>query len=121
MFLNATGNATPASPSAPLPVALAAAPTGAYIYAHIAAGADRHPRRESVGGTLHTICYNGAATATDVTTIYDNASGSGTVIAAPVVTGITVPSCQIFDVAFANGLTIITATANGGDMTISYE
>jgi len=72
-------------------------------------------------GFLHTITLNSAALATNVTTVYDNASGVGTVIAIPAATTATVPTTLTYDVSFANGLTIITATANGSNMTISYR
>lgn len=72
-------------------------------------------------GTLHSIILNSAATATNTTIVYDHPSGVGTVIGRPAVTTATVPTTLIYDLAFANGLTIITATANGGDMTICYK
>ena len=71
-------------------------------------------------GILHAIVLNSAATATNTTVVYDHPSGVGTVIGRPAVTTATVPTTLIYDVAFANGLTIITATANGGDMTVAY-
>ena len=75
-------------------------------------------------GTLYSIVLNSAATATNTTIIYDNASGAGTVIGRPAVTTATVPTTLTYGptgLAFANGLTIITATANGGDMTVTYK
>ena len=72
-------------------------------------------------GTLHSIVFNSAATATNTTIIYDHPSGVGTVIGRPAVTAVTSPDTVIYDLAFANGLTIITATANGGDMTVVYS
>lgn len=72
-------------------------------------------------GVLHSIILNSAATASNTTVVYDNATGVGTVIARPAVTTATVPTTLLFDVAFANGLTIITAVAAGGDMTIAFR
>ena len=91
-----------------------------YSYAHIAAGQATTVVKASAG-VLHSITFNGAATATNVTTVYDNATGAGTVIAIPAATTVTIPVTLTYDVAFANGLTIITATANGADMTVAYK
>lgn len=97
--------------------------TGGATYAHIAAGTATTVVKASAG-TLYSITFNGAATASDVTTIYDNATGAGTVIAIPTTTGLTVPVPIDFGpvgLAFANGLTIITTLANGPDMTVVYK
>jgi hypothetical protein len=75
---------------------------------------------KATAGVLHSIILNSAATATNTTVIYDNATGVGTVIGRPAVTTATVPTTLVYDLAFANGLTIITAVANGGDMTVVY-
>ncbi len=90
-----------------------------YTYNHVAAGQATTVIKASAG-LLHSITFNGAATATNVTTVYDNASGSGTVIAIPAATTATVPTTLTYDVTFALGLTIITTTANGADMTVAY-
>lgn len=103
-----------------VPVSVAALPTGGYSFLNIAAGIATTVVKASAG-TLHSIILNSAALATNVTTVYDNATGVGTVIAIPAVTTATVPTTLLFDLAFANGLTIITATANGGNMTIVYK
>lgn len=108
---------------ATFPVSPAAAATGGATYARIAAGQATTIVKASAG-TLYAICLNSAATATNTTNVYDNASGVGTVIATPAATTATVPTCLNygpFGVAFALGLTIITATANGADMTVSYK
>ena len=91
-----------------------------FSYAHIAAG-QATTTVKSGAGFLHSITLNGAATATNVTTIYDSTTGSGTVIAIPAATTATVPTTLTYDVSFATGLTILTATANGADMTVSYR
>lgn len=93
--------------------------TQKFSYSHIAAG-QATTTVKSGAGFLHSITLNGAATATNVTTVYDNTAGSGTVIAIPAATTATVPTTLTYDVSFATGLTIVTATANGADMTISY-
>lgn len=101
-------------------VSLTAVSTGGYSYTHIAAG-QATTTVKSGAGTLHSIVLNSAATATNVTTVFDSTTGSGSVIAIPAVTTATVPTTLIFDLAFATGLTILTATANGGDMTVCYK
>lgn len=72
-------------------------------------------------GFLHSITFNGPATATNTTNVYDHASGAGTIIATPLATAVVMPVTVTYDVSFATGLTIITATANGANMTISYR
>lgn len=104
----------------PLNVASAASATGGYTYLNIAAGQATTIVKASAG-TLHSIILNSAATATNTTVVYDHPSGAGTVIGRPAVTTATVPTTLIYDIAFLNGLTIITAVANGGDMTICYK
>lgn len=98
----------------------AAATTGGYSFLNIAAG-QATTTVKSGAGTLRAIVFNSAATATNTTTVYDNTAASGTVIAIPDVTTIDAPTTVIFDIAFATGLTVITATANGGNMTFVYK
>ena len=101
-------------------VAVPASATGGYSFLNIAAGQATTVVKASAG-TLHSIILNSAATATNTTTIYDHPSGVGTVIGRPAVTTATVPTTLLYDLAFANGLTIITAVANGGDMTVVFK
>lgn len=91
-----------------------------FSYLNIAAG-QATTVVKSGAGFLHSITFNSAATATNVTTVYDNTAGSGTVIAIPAATTATVPVTLTYDVSFATGLTILTATANGSNMTVSYR
>lgn len=91
-------------------------------YKHIVAGQATTVVKASAG-TLYGITFNTNATASNVTTVYDNPSTSGTVIAIPAATGL-VGNTLTFGpsgIAFANGLTIITTTANGSDMTVVYS
>jgi hypothetical protein len=97
-----------------------ASATGGYSFLNIAAGQATTVVKASAG-TLHSIVLNSAATATNTTILYDHPSGVGTVIGRPAVTTATVPTTLLYDLAFANGLTIITAVANGGDMTVVYK
>lgn len=112
--------AFPVSVTGTVTTAQGAAATGGYSYNHIGAGQATTVVKASAG-TLHSLALNSAATATNVTTVYDSTSGAGTVIAIPNVVAATVPTTLIFDLAFTNGLTIVTATANGGDMTVNYK
>lgn len=101
----------------------AASATGGASFLNIAAG-QATTTVKSGAGTLYAIVLNSAATATNTTIIYDNTAASGTVIGRPAVVTATVPTTLTFGpagMAFATGLTIITATANGGDMTIVYK
>lgn len=114
---------TVASDQGSINVAPQAIATGGATYAHVAAGQATTVIKASAG-TLYAITFNSAAAATNVTTIYDNATGSGTVIAIPAATTATVPTDLNFGptgLNFANGLTIITTTANGSDMTVVYK
>lgn len=113
------GNLTPVTGTTTT-ASLAAAATGGYTYKYIPAGTATTVVKASAG-TLHSITFNSPATSTNTTTIYDNASGAGLVIGIPAVTSITFPETVIYDIAFTLGLTIITATANGGDMTVAYK
>lgn len=91
-----------------------------FTYAQIAAG-QATTVVKSGAGFLHSITFNSAATATNVTTVYDNTAGSGTIIAIPAATTATVPTTLTYDVSFSTGLTIVTATANGSNMTVSFR
>lgn len=65
-------------------------------------------------GVLHSITVTTAAAGT--ITVYDNTAGSGTIKA---VLKVSIPEgTYIFDIAFATGLTIVTAAASG--LTVSY-
>lgn len=100
-----------------------AAATGGGSFTNITAG-QATTTVKSGAGTLYGIILNTAATATNVTTIYDNTAASGTKIGTPTCTGITPPVTLNFGpkgLAFATGLTINTATANGSDMTVIYK
>lgn len=107
----------------PMPMTPQAATFGGATYTHIAAGQATTVVKASAG-TLYAIVLNSKATASNVTTVYDNASGSGTVIGIPDTVNANAGTTFAFGpagVAFANGLTIITTTANGGDMTVIWK
>lgn len=111
---------TSGTTNAVVPIAAAA---GGASYLNIVAGQATTVVKASAG-TLYAIIFNGAATATNVTTVYDHASGVGTVIAIPDAVSVDQPTTLSFGptgLAFATGLTIITATANGANMTVVYK
>lgn len=97
-----------------------AAPYGAYNYTHIAAG-QATTVVKSGSGTLRSIIFSGVASASNVTTIYDNTAASGTVISIPNTLAVTFPTTLFFDLAFATGLTISTTGGNGSDMTVMWK
>lgn len=87
----------------------------AYKYTNITG--DATTLVKSGPGIMHGICIN-TPTATETSTVYDSITASGTKIAT--LTSFTgLPGCYIYDVAFTNGLTIVTAVASG-DITVSY-
>lgn len=69
-------------------------------------------------GYLHTVTINTKGATANVLTIYDNTAGSGTKIATLDTTGGS--QTFEFDVGFATGLTIVTATGTAADVTVSY-
>lgn len=76
---------------------------------------------KSGAGVLVAIIFNGPATATSTMVVYDNTAASGTVIGRPLATAVVSPTAVQYGLAFSTGLTIITATANGADMTVVYR
>lgn len=67
-------------------------------------------------GVLHSLTIN--TTAAGAITIYDNTSAAGTKVAT-IAASPAIGSTFTFDVAFAVGLTIVTAAAS--DITVSYN
>ena len=68
-------------------------------------------------GILHAITINGAGSSW-IITVYDNTSGSGTVIATITpVAGAT----MIYGLFFGAGCTLVTAGAEPGDVTVTYH
>lgn len=91
-----------------------------YTYKNVVAGQATTVIKSSAG-FLHSIIFNTAATATSTMVLYDNTAASGTKIGSITATGLTPPVSIIFDLNFTTGLTCITATANGADMTFVYR
>lgn len=99
---------------------LTASPLGGYNYTHIAAGQATTVVKSGTG-FLHSIVFNGPATSTNVTTVYDNTAASGTVIGILNPTTTNPQVTVIYDIGFATGLTISTTVANGSDMTVIWK
>lgn len=114
-ILGANGSSV-TSTANPLPVQVIAATTGGYSFTNISTNATTTAK--SGAGTLHTITVNNPGT-TETLTIYDNTAGSGTKIGTVAVgTSLTT---LIYDLAFATGLTIVSAGAGAGDWTVTWK
>ena len=74
---------------------------------------------KSGSGVLKRIVVNKVGASSNTCTIYDNTSGTGTIIGTiyPVYTQIVFE----YDVVFNTGLTIVTATGTAADLTIVYQ
>ncbi|HEV3262148.1 MAG TPA: hypothetical protein VG013_35175 [Gemmataceae bacterium] len=86
-----------------------------YSYRHINRNATTTV--ESGAGILHAVTINGAGAGWTIT-VYDNTSGSGTVLATirPVA-----GSTLIYDLRFRTGCTLVTSGARAGDITVTYQ
>jgi len=75
---------------------------------------------KSGAGILRRVVVNTNGSGSNTLTIYDNTSGSGTVIAAiDTANGV---SCHFeYNVAFSTGLTVVDATGTSADITVIYE
>ncbi len=91
-----------------------------YSYTHIGAGQATTVVKASAG-FLHNICFNGLGSANAVVTIYDHASGAGTVVAIINPPSSGSPFTLTYDIKMPIGITIIGTIANGGDMTVSWR
>ena len=75
---------------------------------------------KSGAGILRRVVINTKGTGSNTLTIYDNTSGSGTVIAAiDTVNGVS--GHFEYNVAFSIGLTVVNATGTSADITVIYE
>ena len=75
---------------------------------------------KSGAGILRRVVINTRGGITNTLTIYDNTSGSGTVIAAiDTVNGVS--GNFEYNVAFSTGLTVVNATGTSADITVIYE
>lgn len=75
---------------------------------------------KSGAGILRRVVVNTNGSGSNTFTIYDNTSGSGTVIAAiDTVNGVS--GHFEYNVAFSTGLTVVNATGTSADITVIYE
>jgi hypothetical protein len=95
---------------------MAFTPSGSFNYTHL--NANGTTTIKSGAGLLHTLTINIKGASGNTVTLYDNTSGSGTVIAAidPTANLVTLD----FDVAFLTGLTVVIATGTAPDITVSW-
>jgi hypothetical protein len=101
-------------------IAPAQAQQQTFQYQNIVLAAPTTTVIRSSAGVLHSVCLNTQA-ANGTATIYDNTAGSGTKIGTITGGAVTIgPICQIYDVQFWTGLTIVTATA-AMDLTVSFR
>lgn len=92
-----------------------------WRYANIVLAAPTTTTVRGGPGVLHTITIN-TPVASSVITIYDNTAASGTKIGTITLPATLLqegPYTAIYDVIFATGLTITTATG-ASDITVSY-
>ena len=74
---------------------------------------------KSGAGILRRVVINTKGTGSNTLTIYDNTSGSGTVIATIDTTDKT--ANIDYGLAFSTGLTVVDATGTSADITVIYE
>lgn len=86
-----------------------------WLFSHISTNTTTTVK--SGAGILHTLVINTRG-GTSTATVYDNTAGSGTVVA--VIDTTLSTTAFVYDVAFATGLTIVTAGVSAADLTISY-
>ena len=92
--------------------------TSASSYAHL--NSTGTTTIKSGAGILRRVVINTRGGITNTLTIYDNTSGSGTVIAAiDTVNGVS--GNFEYNVAFSTGLTVVNATGTSADITVIYE
>jgi hypothetical protein len=99
----------PAIPASSVPVVNAG-----FTYGHIST--DTTTTLKSGAGVLHSICVNTVGASSTIT-VDDNTTAATPNIA--ILSGATL-GCYTYDVAFATGLTIVTAVA-APDLTVSYR
>lgn len=74
---------------------------------------------KSGAGSLQNFTINTKGASANTATLYDNTSASGTIIA--VIDTTSANQSLFYNVAFNNGLTIVTATGTAPDVTVSWR
>ncbi len=85
---------------------------------HIGAGTATTTIKTGVG-ILHAITFNTKGASSNTLTVYDNTAASGTVIA--IIDTTDKVTTLFYDCPFLIGLTVISATGTGADVTIMWE
>jgi hypothetical protein len=107
----------PVNATNPLPTLRVAAATGGYTYTNSTGTGTTIIK--SGAGTLHSICINTKGATANTLTVFDNTAASGTKIGTIDTTAAV--GCLIYDVAFATGLTLSSASGTGADVTTSWK
>lgn len=98
---------------------VAAVESAGSPYVHISTNASTNAIK-SGAGILHKVCVNTKGASANVATVYDSLTATGTVIAVIDTTTANV-ACMNFDLAFATGLSVLTATGTAADLTVTYR
>lgn len=98
-------------------VDIGAVETVAYTYKNIPTSTTTVIK--SGAGMVHTVCINTDGTGASTAAVYDNTAGSGTKIAT--INSLAVTGCQLYDAAFATGLTVVTTGTAAPDVTVSFR
>jgi hypothetical protein len=91
-------------------------PSGACNYTHLSANGTTTIK--SGAGMLVNVTINSKGSSSNSLTLYDNTSGSGTVIA--VIDSTAQIQVLNYSVAFTTGLTAVVASGTAGDFTIGW-
>lgn len=73
----------------------------------------------SRNGVLHSVSINTKGATANTLTLYDNTTGSGTIIA--VIDTTSTIATLFYDLQFYNGLTAVTAAGTAADITITWQ
>jgi hypothetical protein len=89
-----------------------------YTHKNLAANATTVVK--NTPGFLHSLVINKIGATANTITIYDNTTGSGTIIATIDSTIANAPT-RLYDVEFTTGLTVVIASGTAADITLSYR
>ena len=88
-----------------------------YRYTRIAAGLATTVVK-AAPGTLHAIVINTSGASSNTITVYDNTAGSGTVVA--LIDGTTDEKTLFYEADMLTGITLVSATGTGADLTVLW-
>lgn len=117
-----TGQPVAAGDAAPLPVTATVGGTvttqaAGYSFTNITTAATTVVK--SGAGVLHGITVNSKGTVASAIVVYNNTAGSGTKIGT--IDSLNLSGSFFFDIAFTNGLTVVTTGTVAPDITVSYR